>query len=116
MLPVVQTSLSLMSQLVGQEYRTFDGKRRWELSFEDMVIVILDAGVKLGRDQNLVGIAQDTLRVVWVVGGEVDSPDQYDGIVSVSIRDGALWAGTWSGFDYRIDYKTGNILEKNFRK
>ena len=113
---VVRTILSRMSQLVGQEYRAFDGKRRWELQFEDMCIVILDTGLKFGRDQNLVGIASDNLRVEWVLGGEVDSQDQYDGIVNVWIRDGALWAGTWSGFEYRLDYKTVDILEKNFTK
>jgi hypothetical protein len=102
--------------LIGQEYRTFDGKRRWELLFEDMYFVILETGVKRGRDMNLVGVSTSDLRVKWVVGGEIDSPHQYDGIVQVYVRGGEVWASTWSCFNYRLNYRTGEILHREFTK
>lgn len=105
-----------MNPLIGREYRSFEGMRRWELQFEDVKIVILNTGVSLGRDYNLVGVALDDLRVKWVVGGEIDSPDMYDGIVSVWVRGGQIWASTWSCFTYRLDHRTGEILERHFTK
>ena len=105
-----------MNTLIGREYRTFDGKRRWELLFEDMYLVILDTGVERGRDVNLVGVSVADLRVRWEIGGEVDGPHQYDGIVQVWVRNGEIWAGTWSGFTYRLDYRTGEIIERAFSK
>lgn len=102
--------------MLGKEYRSFETQRRWELLFEDVLVVILNTGVRRGRDSNLVGIASDDLRVRWVISGELDIPDQYDGIVNVYVRKGSLWAGTWSGYHYRINHQTGAILERIFRK
>lgn len=105
-----------MDTLIGQGYRALDGKRQWELVFEDMYLVILETGVERGRDMNLVGVSASDLRVKWVVGGEVDSPRQYDGIVQVSVRGGEVWASTWSGCNYRLNYRTGEILHREFTK
>lgn len=105
-----------MDTLVGREYRAFDGKRRWELLFEDMYLVILDTGVQRGRDLNLIGVSAHDLRVRWVVGGEIDSPKQYDGIVQVYVRRGEVWASTWSCFNYHLNYRTGEILHREFTK
>ncbi len=105
-----------VNPLIGEEYRTFDGKRRWELLFEDMYLVILDTGLTRGRDMNLIGVSADDLRVRWVVGGEVDSRHQYDGVVEVFVRNGEVWASTWSCFTYRLDYRTGEMLERTFTK
>ena len=104
------------NELIGREYRSFDGQRRWELLFEHIFIVILDTGVKRGNDYNLVGIDPRNLRVVWSLGGVVESPDQYDGIVNVWVEDGRLWAGTWSGTAYQIEHETGRILRQEWRK
>jgi hypothetical protein len=102
--------------LIGREYRSFDGKRRWELLFEGVFLVILDTGVKRGNDHNLVGIDATDLRVRWDVGGVLDSPEQYDGIVNVWIADCRLWASTWSGYSLRIDHQSGEIVERLFTK
>lgn len=105
-----------MDNLIGQDYRNFDGKRKWELLFEDVFLVILDTNKKQGRDINLIGVDIFTLTVKWAVGGEIDSDNQYDGIVNIWIKDGAVWAGTWSGYEYRLNYQTGEIYEKHWRK
>jgi outer membrane protein assembly factor BamB len=97
------------NNLIGKEYRSFDGKRRWELLFEHVFVVILDTGIERGRDFNLVGIDSGDLRVKWVFGGALDSASQYDGVVSVWVEDGRLWAGTWSGMAYQLDHRTGEI-------
>jgi hypothetical protein len=102
--------------LIGREYRTFDGKRRWELLFDHVFVVILDTDVQRGKDVNLVGIDASELRVKWALGGVLDSPDQYDGVVNVWVEEGKLWAGTWSGMAYQFDHRTGEILKQLFRK
>ena len=90
--------------------------RRWELLFEEMFLVILDTGRKRGRDVNLLGVRSGDLRVQWEFGGEQCGDDRYDGVVNVWVKGGAIWAGTWSGMHYRIDYRTGEILERQFLK
>jgi len=105
-----------MKSLIGKEYHDFDGARRWEILHEDMFLVILDTGVKRGADINLVGISSDDLIVKWELGGDIDSEYQYDGIVNVYVKDGFVWAGSWCGMHFKIDYKTGKVLEKVFRK
>jgi hypothetical protein len=102
-----------MDSLIG---RSFDGKCRWKLLVDEMFIVILDTGVSRGNDYNLVGVSASDMRVKWVIGGAIDYPDQYDGIVNVWIRDAAFWASTWSGDAVRFDFRTGGILERVFRK
>jgi|GEM_PF-2369577 hypothetical protein len=105
-----------MVDLIGKEYIEFDGKRVWELLFEDFYITIVNTGVKTGKDVNLLGIAAKDLKVKWALGGELDSKDSYDGIVNVWIRNGAVWAGSWSGFSYKINHRTGVVIEKIFEK
>ena len=104
------------SELIGSEYRSIDGCRRWELLFEHVYVVILNTGVKQGRDLNLIGVDASNLRVKWVIGGVLDSTDMYDGVVNVWVRDGCLWARTWSGFSLKIDHRSGEILEQVFTK
>lgn len=111
----LETSLNI-SNLIGREYRSFDSQRRWELLFEDVLIVILDTGVKHGNDHNLVGIDATDLRVRWAVGGIAGSQDRYDGVVNVWVDGCRLWAGTWSGFSLQVDHRSGEIVEQLFTK
>ena len=106
----------LANELIGREYRSFDGQRRWELLFEHVLVVILDTGVERGNDCNLVGIDAQDLRVVWAIGGVLDAPDQYDGVVNVWVEEGRLWAGTWSGTAYQFDHQIGTIIQQVWRK
>jgi hypothetical protein len=106
----------LSNELIGKEYCSFDGRRRWELLFEGVRVVILDTGIERGNDCNLVGVDASDLHVKWAMGGELNSPDSYDGIVNVWVEGGRLWAGTWSGFAYELDHKTGDVLKRVFRK
>jgi len=105
-----------MESLVGKERREFDGKRKWELIFEEFCLTIIDTGVKTGKDINLLGISAEDLKVKWALGGELDCKDSYDGIVNVWIKNGEIWVGTWSGYSYRINYRTGEVVEKRFEK
>jgi hypothetical protein len=103
-----------MDELIGREYKEFDGKKKWELFYEGILLLIFETGKKRGRDINLLGI--EDLKVKWAVGGEIDSNSAYDGITNIWVKNGFVWAGTWSGFEYRLDYKTGKICEKHFTK
>ncbi len=102
--------------LIGREYCSIEGCRQWELLFEQVYVVIINTGVKRGRDLNLIGVDASNLRVKWVIGGVLDSPDLYDGVVNVWVRDGCLWASTWSGFSLKFDHLSGEILEQEFTK
>lgn len=102
--------------LIGREYRSFDGWRRWELPFERVRVVMLDTGVERGCDHDLVGFGAADLLARWVVGGILGTPGQYDGVVSVWVADGWLWAGTWSGFSLRVDHRSGQVVERVFTK
>jgi|TARA_R110000772_G_scaffold103344_1_gene204317 hypothetical protein len=101
---------------IGKNYADFDSKRKWELIYENMFLVIIDNNIKLGLDINLLGIDATSLKVKWELGGIIENEKQYDGIVNIYIKDNFVYAGTYSGFDLKIDYKTGKILEKVFRK
>jgi hypothetical protein len=101
---------------VGKEYQSFEGRRRWELGIDDIILVILETGIKRSQDHNLVGIAADTLRVKWVFTGVGGGPDAYDGVTGVSIRDGHVWVQTWAGVAHRIDHRTGKILQQVITK
>jgi hypothetical protein len=96
---------------VGRSYAELEPVKRWELLYDHTYVVMLETGVRRGRDVNLVGVSTADLVVRWEIGGELDSPDQYDGVVNVYVRGGALWAGTWSGFAFRINPETGEIIE-----
>lgn len=102
--------------LLGKEYRSFDGMRRWELLYEDMLLVILDTGVTRSNDCNFVGIDANDLRVKWALAGSLKSDHQYDGIVNVWIKHGNVWVGSWVGTARRIDHRTGTVLEEIFTK
>jgi hypothetical protein len=101
---------------IGKNYANFDGKRKWELIYENMLLVIIDNNIKSGLDINLLGIDASSLKVKWELGGIIENEKQYDGIVNVYIKDNNVYAGTFSGFELKIDYKTGKILEKVFLK
>ncbi len=105
-----------MDDLIGKELREFDDQREWELHYEDMILVILKPRRKFGRDVNLIGVSSDDLRVRWSLGGRISDPDAYDGIKKVVISDGSIWALTSVGFAYKIDYKTGEVLDEEFHK
>jgi len=105
-----------MNNLIGKEYRDFDGKRKWELLFEDIYLTVINTGLKTGKDINFLGISIKDLKVKWALGGELDNKNSYDGIVNIWIKNGEVWAGTWSGYSYKINYGTGEILEKKFQK
>lgn len=106
----------MSSALLGREHGDVDRLKKWELLYEDMWLMILDTGVRNGSDTNLVGISTTDGRVKWAVGGAVSDPATYDGVVSVYVKDGQVHAGTWSGWDYTLDHRTGAILAREFRK
>ena len=105
-----------MGELIGKEYSDFDGRRKWELLYEDMFLVLIDNNLKSSYNVNFLGIEANSLKVKWALGGEIISKNQHDRIVNVYIKENFVWAGTFNGFHLKIDYKTGQILEKLFLK
>jgi len=105
-----------MESLIGKHYRELESIKKWELLFEDMYLVILKPRTKNGRDVNLVGISTKDLKVKWELGGVIDDPYSYDGVVNIWVRQGQIHVGIWHGYDQTIDYKTGRVIEKRFTK
>ena len=95
-------------------YSYSSDERAWQLLVDDTWLVIFKSQIRFGNDHNLVGVRADQVR--WSIGGLVGGDAQYDGIVNVWIKDGAFWAGTWSGYALRFDPRTGTERERVFLK
>ena len=105
-----------MKTLIGKEYREIESQIKWDLLFEDIILAILNPRIKTGKDFNLVGVSTVDLKVKWELGGTLDDQDRWDGVVNLWVRDGQVHVGIWSGTEYTIDHRTGQIQETIFTK
>jgi hypothetical protein len=87
----------------------------FELLVDDVQIVILKPQRQRGPDANLLGFKPGD-ELIWRRVAPVGSSHQYDGFVNLYIRDGNVWVGSQSGFELRIDHRTGAIEEQHFTK
>lgn len=82
--------------------------------FDNCITVMLDPPLNTVFNENIYGISFDG-KVIWQVNKiehvDIDSP--YTGI---SKEGDFLSAYNWDGFNYLIDTKTGNIVDKQFVK
>ncbi len=95
------------------EYRDTDGLRRWELLYEGYHLVLLD-NAKAPKPYASELLAFKNLRLVWRL-----SPKQGSGldqIQDIYISNGKVHAGSFSGWNHEIDYKTGEVLSEYFTK
>ena len=95
------------------ELRHVDGLKRWELLYEDVWLVLLDEHAPLPWRSELLAFDSSSLQLIWKL--TPDRPEN-DWIVQVWIKDGSLFAASWSAFDYRLDRRTGVILDRVFTK
>src|SRR5438105_1772968 len=95
------------------ELRDVDKLKRWELLYEDVYLVLLNETAPLPFRSELFAFDASTLKLLWKL-----TPDrpEHDSIMSVWIRDGNLFAGSWACFTYRLDRRTGAVLDRKFTK
>jgi hypothetical protein len=97
-----------------REYRDTDGQRRWELSYEGILLVLLnDDAPKPWRSQ-LLGFDGQELKLIWCLSPEL-GPDN-DRITNVWVKGGQVWAHSFSGFTHSLNYRSGQVLESRFTK
>ena len=88
---------------------------RCELLVDDVHLVILNPQQKRGAGANLVGFGPNG-ELLWRLEPPVRSLDSWDGFVNLWIREGKVWAGSWSGFSLRIGPRSGKVVEQLFTK
>ena len=97
-----------------QELRDLDGLKRWELLYEDVYLVLLSEQAPLPWRSELLAFDASTLHLRWRLAPKGDPSN--DRIQGVWIRDGKLWAASWSCFTYELERSTGKVLSCVFTK
>jgi hypothetical protein len=86
-----------------------------ELLVDGVRLVILKPRQEWGAEANLLGFGPDG-ELLWHLEPPVRSRDSWDGFVNLWVREGQVWAGSWSGFSLRIDPRSGEVVEQVFTK
>ena len=94
------------------EYRNTDGHRQWELSFEGIKLVLLNE--QAPKPYNCELLAFKDLNLIWRLSPQTKT--DYDYIVNVWVKNGKVYAGSFSGYDHKLNYKTGEVIETVFTK
>lgn len=98
--------------MIITEYRNTDGLRRWELSYEGINLVLLNENAPKPYNSEL--LAFKNLKLVWRLSPVTET--EYDHIVNVWVKNSEIYAGSFSGYEHRLNYKTGEVLETKFTK
>ena len=94
-------------------YRDTDGLRRWELLYEGIYLVLLKDDSPEPYNSQL--LAFDGLgKFLWSLSPQ--TKQDYDYIVNVWVTDGFIYAGSFSGFNHKLNYQTGEVVETKFTK
>jgi hypothetical protein len=88
---------------------------QFELLIDDVRLVILQPRRGHGAEANLVGF-RPSGDMIWSLAPPVDAPHAWDGFVNLWVREGQVWAGSWSGFSLPIDHRAGKVVEQVFTK
>lgn len=96
-----------------KNYRDTDGLRRWELLYEGFYLVLLNEDAPEPFNSQLLAF-EGFGPLIWVVSPETSYNQDY--IVNIWFKNGELYAGSFSGYQYKLDYKTGEIIETKFTK
>lgn len=94
------------------EYRNTDGYRRWEFSYEGVILVLLNENAPKPFNSQL--LAFKNLKLIWCLSPQTKA--EYDYIVNVWVKDKQFYAGSYSGYEHRFNYQTGEIYETRFTK
>ena len=94
------------------EYRHTDGFRRWEFSYEGINLVLLNENAPKPYNSQL--LAFKNLKIVWRLSPQTKA--EYDYIVSIWFKEQKFYAGSFSRYEHRFNYQTGEVYETRFAK
>lgn len=94
------------------EYRNTDGYRRWEFSYEGIKFVLLNENAPAPYNSEL--LAFKNLDLIWRMPPQTKSDNDF--IVNIWVKNNEFYAGSFSGFEHRFNYKTGEVIETKFTK
>ncbi len=94
------------------EYRNTDGYRRWEFCYEGITLLLLNENAPKPFNSEL--LAFQNLNLIWRLSPQ--TKEDYDHISNVWFKDGQFYAGSYSGYEHRFNFKTGELYETRFTK
>jgi len=94
-------------------YVDTQGFRQWELMYEGIQLVILKRNSPAIQSKNLLAF-KPYGELIWELEPHADQ--EHDCIDRVYINDGDLIACSYSCFNLKIDYKTGEVLDIHYTK
>ena len=95
------------------EYKQTDGMRRWELLYEGVFLVLLQERAPLPYSNQLLGF-EPFGKLLWSVNPA--TKDERDYIVNVWVKNGFLFAGSYMGYELKINHESGNVIDTKFTK
>lgn len=95
------------------KYKHTDGIRKWELSYEGVFLVLLHENAPMPYANQLLAF-EPFGKLLWVV--HPATKQEHDYIVNVWVKNGSLYAGSFAGYDLKINPENGNVLETIFTK
>lgn len=100
-------------QMIISDYRDTDSYRCWELLYEGFYLVLLSEESPAPYSSQLLAF-RGYGELVWSLSPQ--TTESYDYIVNVWVKNGDIYAGSFSGFEHRLSYITGEVLDTKFTK
>jgi len=94
-------------------YGQTQGLRQWELRYEGIQLVILKRNSPSPQSKSLLAF-KPYGDLIWEL--KPHTKQESDCIDTVCIRNGDLIACSYSCFNLKIDYKTGEVFETHYTK
>lgn len=96
-----------------KEYRDTDGLRKWELLYEGIYLVLLNKNAPEPFNSQLLAF-EGYGPLIWALSPASEQDQDY--IVNIWFNKGELYAGSFSGYQHKLNCKTGEVLETRFTK
>lgn len=87
-----------------------------QMLFEDIWIVILEPNKDVGPESNLLIFGGPHQEMIRQFDPPVTKGGYWDGWVNFWVRDGKIFAGSWSGYQFELDTKKRELINGLFTK
>ncbi|UDM63524.1 hypothetical protein KIJ96_21445 (plasmid) [Pseudoalteromonas piscicida] len=95
------------------EYKHTDGARRWEFSYEGVFLVLLQEDAPKPYANQLLAF-EPFGKLLWVVNPATQQ--EHDYIINVWVKNGSPYAGSFAGYDLKVNLENGDVIETKFTK
>ena len=90
--------------------------KEWELLVDNIWIVILKPTRETGPESNLCLFESEKGNLLARFDPAIQSDSQWDGFINVWITNGQVYTGTWSGYEYRVNLETLELINQTFKQ